>query len=878
MIKILSLLFGLIITIQTALAVPLAPEIVEMLRHSGQLDQIVQADRAARAKGVWQANPDPIRLGLTTDIDTLYCIIVLADFDDMPYTDGSLAAEPEDFDSLLFSERLYQPGSMSDYYFETSYGQALLLGQVTQWYRMPELSTYYADGQRGFGDYPRNAQRLAEDAVLAADPDIDFSPYDNDHDGMVDGLFVVHAGPGYENTGNLNHIHSHAWVTNGHINTNDSVYVYSYSMEPEENGGIGMVNIGVFCHEFGHVLGLPDLYDYGYDSQGVGFWSIMAGGVWADGGRTPVHFDAWCKLRLGFVYPQDIYENLSNEQIDAVEFAPDIYRLFSLGDPFFQYFLVENRQRTLFDSYLPGDGLLIYHVDETQNNNDNQDRYLVAVEQADGEFDLEHNNSADPGDPWPGLSNNRIFDDFSIPNAWLYLYGPSEVSVAYISDSDSIMHADLYIMYDSPLYELLSLQFDDSYNGNNNGRPEAGETCNLLFTARNIRAGAENLTVTVTVSDPGITFSDPMTSFGNLPINTPFNNQSDPITFSIPDDFPSNFVIFTLTFSANSGGYQQEFTRRLVIGTPDVLLVDDDSGDNLETYLTDALDFHNLLYEIWDIFTQGSPADNLNSYPIVIWFTGDTRTEAMPLEDVNGLINYLDNNGRLLMTSQDFVQRLTERGTTEDMLLLNSYLKVNYTGRTTSHAVIGETETEFEGLRFLTGGNEGPNNQSSQDVLDVLGDGLVLARYSSMDAPAMVGVRDGYSALTAGFGAEGINSNYPGYDDRAIFIAAAFQFLYSPTNIDGADAPLSRATILNQNYPNPFNAQTVISYSLDKQSDVKIEIFDILGRSIETLTDKLMPAGIYRLVWDANAVPSGIYFYKITAGAIIETKKMMLLK
>jgi len=876
--KKLGLIFGLLMMVQTVMAVPLAPEIVEMLRQSGQLEQIVQADQNAREKGVWEANPDPVSFGLATDIDTLHCIIVLVDFDDMPYTIGGFAAEPADFDSLLFSEGLYQPGSMSDYYFETSYGQALLLGQVTQWYRMPELSTYYADGQRGFGSYPRNAQHLTEDAVLAADSDIDFSPYDNDDDGMVDGLFIVHAGPGYENSGNLNHIHSHAWVTNSQINTDDNVYVYRYSMEPEESGGADMVHIGVFCHEFGHVLGLPDLYDYGYDSDGAGSWSVMAGGVWADGGRTPVHFDAYSRMRLGFIAPQDLTDNLVNEQIDAVEYSPDIYRLFSQGDPFIQYFLVENRQRRLFDSYLPGDGLLIYHVDESQDNNDNQDRYLVAVEQADGEFDLEHNHGADPGDPWPGMSNNRTFDDYSVPNSWLYVYGPSEVSVADISNSDSIMHADLFIMYDSPLYELLNLDFDDSADGNNDGHPDAGETCDIFFTARNIRAGAENLTVTASGSDPQIIFSDPVSLFGNLPINTPFNNQADPITFNIPDSYPDGFVTFTLTFSANNGGYQQEFTRRIVIGTPDVLLVDDDGGDDLESYYIDALEYNNLLYELWDVAGQGSPTENLNSYPLVIWFTGDTRAETMSPANVSGLIDYLDGNGHLLMTSQDFVQKLTERGETEDMLLLNTYLKVNYVERAMSHFVYGEAETNFDELRFITGGNEGPNNQSSQDALDVFDGGIILATYASDDA-AVVGVLDEYAAITVGFGAEGINNNYSGYDTRESFIAAAFQFLYSQTAIDEPITYLPQKMRLTQNYPNPFNARTVISYSIAEPSEVKIEIFDLLGRSVETLVDEpSLLAGNYQVIWNAQAIPSGIYFYKITVDDIVNAKKMVLLK
>jgi hypothetical protein len=216
----------------SALAVSISPEIIQALQASGQLDEIVFQDKIAREMGVWEANPDPYRFGVTADLDTLNCLIILADFDDMPHENG-LDSEPEDFDTLLFSWDITPIGSMTDYYFETSYGQVYLTGQVTQWYRMPQLYAYYVDGQRGFGNYPQNAQRLTEDAVMAADPDIDFSLYDNDGDGQVDALFVIHAGPGYEDTGNVNFIHSHAWVTSYPVPV-DNVTVYRYSMEPEE--------------------------------------------------------------------------------------------------------------------------------------------------------------------------------------------------------------------------------------------------------------------------------------------------------------------------------------------------------------------------------------------------------------------------------------------------------------------------------------------------------------------------------------------------------------------------------------------------------------------------------------------------------------------
>jgi len=362
-----------------------------------------------------------------------------------------------------------------------------------------------------------------------------------------------------------------------------------------------------------------------------------------------------------------------------------------------------------------------------------------------------------------------------------------------------------------------------------------------------------------------------------LPINTPFDNQSDPITFDIPDSYPDGFVTLTLTFSADNGDYQQEFTHRIVIGTPDVLLVDDDNGDNLETYYINTLEYHNLLYELWDVSNQGSPADNLDLYPLVIWFTCDTREGTMSPVDVGGLINYLDGNGRLLMTSQDFVQKLTERGEAEDMLLLNTYLKVNYVERAMSHFVYGESETNFEGLRFITGGNEGPNNQSSQDVLDVFDGGIIIATYASNDA-AIVGVLDGYAALTTGFGAEGINNNYSGYDTRESFMAAAFQFLYSQTAIDEPVGYLPRKTNLSQNYPNPFNAGTTISYSISKSANVRIEVYNILGQLIETLVNENQPAGVYKAIWNAANLPSGVYFYRVESGGIAETRKMLLLK
>jgi hypothetical protein len=102
---------------------------------------------------------------------------------------------------------------------------------------MPQTYAYYVDGQRGFGSYPRNATRLTIDAVLAADPDVDFSLYDNmgsggGPDGMVDAVFIVHSGPGYEETGSYDDIHSHMSGLGGLAQYLDGVTINIYSHEP----------------------------------------------------------------------------------------------------------------------------------------------------------------------------------------------------------------------------------------------------------------------------------------------------------------------------------------------------------------------------------------------------------------------------------------------------------------------------------------------------------------------------------------------------------------------------------------------------------------------------------------------------------------------
>jgi immune inhibitor A len=373
------------------------------------------------------------------------------------FSDQAAGVDAADFDTLL-----YETGrtSVRDYYGEISYGTLDLitvdLPSATGWLDAPQTTMFYANGEYGLGSssYPRNARKLVEDAIAAADAQVDFSQYDNDGNGWLDALMVIHSGPGAEFTGNPDDIWSHKWGITPQ--NRDGVLISSYAMMPEYWSSPGDITIGVFVHELGHVFGLPDVYDTDYSSRGVGRWSVMAGGSWNGSlGSSPAHPDAWCRVQLGFVTPQTLFSQAIGAPFPQVETDTVIYRLWDGGAQGDEYFLIENRQRTGYDAGLPAAGLLIWHIDDgVSSDNDNEwypghttsGHYLVALEQADGDWDLEQDqNSGDSGDPFPGASNRRSFNSTTTPNSLAYDGSVSFVLVENISDSDSLMTADLTV-------------------------------------------------------------------------------------------------------------------------------------------------------------------------------------------------------------------------------------------------------------------------------------------------------------------------------------------------------------------------------------------------------------------------------------------------
>ncbi|MBN2288788.1 MAG: PQQ-binding-like beta-propeller repeat protein, partial [Candidatus Glassbacteria bacterium] len=399
------------------------------------------------------------------------------------YSDNKISYTAGRFQKHLFDDN--PDGTLSEYYEEVSYGQLNIVGMVLGTYQAGQTKSYYSGIASGLNGYfPRNAEGFVTEITGKADRDVDFSVFDNDgpdgepnsgdDDGYVDGLIVVYAGtlPGEGDSVNLWPHQStllDEYTTDDLSASGGPVKVSTYAVVPERalvNGYTRINPIGIIAHEFGHILGLPDLYDRtGYQdypdfdySAGLGVWCLMAGGGEGGDGQhmeRPTHLSAWCKIQLGWLTPTVLTAS-GTVTVRQAETAPEALIIWEDGYRSSRYFLIENRQQTGFDEMLPGSGLLVCHVDENQRwgtrefnwgwVNDDETRKLVDLEEADGRDDLDKGaNSGDEGDPFPGSGNARAFDDNSVPDARDYDLRPTGVKIGNISDSGPEMTAEVVV-------------------------------------------------------------------------------------------------------------------------------------------------------------------------------------------------------------------------------------------------------------------------------------------------------------------------------------------------------------------------------------------------------------------------------------------------
>jgi immune inhibitor A len=256
---------------------------------------------------------------------------------------------------------------------------------------------------------------MAEDAVRAAmqlgvtfEPELDALNRDT-----ITALFIIHAGRGAEEVDPLiskAEIWSHKWNLRTPIEVAPGLFAATYLTVPHD------CKVGVCCHELGHLaFQWQDFYDPngsddGTEWAGTGHWDLMAGGSWNGSGTRPAHPSSLHKAQHGWIDVETVAFATGNPSEFAVEIKPITAvssRALRLVSPHYencQYLLLENRSHSGFDSHLPGEGLLVWRVDESGELFAPWNPGLLLI-QADGLHELEKNwDKGDAGDPFPGSS------------------------------------------------------------------------------------------------------------------------------------------------------------------------------------------------------------------------------------------------------------------------------------------------------------------------------------------------------------------------------------------------------------------------------------------------------------------------------------------
>lgn len=336
------------------------------------------------------------------------------------------------FDYRMLADRLFG-GSRGDtlsyleYWREVSGGLLQVTGAVAPWITLPnEASHYLSEEEYGWARFGRTVE-FREEAIRGADQALDFGRFDNDgpdgipnsgdDDGFVDFAAMVYAlpcgadwraGAIWPHRGAMPPFETDDRAANGgRIKVTD--YVILPAIEP---GTCTPLHIGVLTHETGHVLGLPDLYDFDGSSQGIGAWGLMAMGAHAER-WSPAHLSAWAKAQLGWVRVEQLGGDGDAIEFPPVEREPVVFR-YDLPGRLGEYLLLENRQHLGSDAHLPGEGLLVWRINpdraELGSWNSDELRRAVGLVEADGRADLAHGGAADAGDPFPGETRQGDLD------------------------------------------------------------------------------------------------------------------------------------------------------------------------------------------------------------------------------------------------------------------------------------------------------------------------------------------------------------------------------------------------------------------------------------------------------------------------------------
>ena len=351
-------------------------------------------------------------------------LVILVEFKDKKFATPNVK---EYFTNLLNKEGFSEndgTGSARDWFIENSKGKFIpqfdVYGPVT----LPQKMSYY--GGNDYWGNDKNPEQMVVQACQLLNDEIDFSEYDRDNNKQVDNVYIFYAGYGEADYNDENTVWPHSWdLSDAGVSSPllDGCYLEHYACSNELDGVLSKPDgIGTFVHEFSHVLGLPDLYctEYYENSSREPFtpgeYSVLDYGPYNNNGHTPPNYSAYERYALDWMTPEELTEtkNCSLEEISSSNKA----YIINTDSPN-EYFLFENRQQTGNDTYIPGHGMVIWHIDYNKSvfdnntvNNTKNHQYVDMVEADGTQLERDRNCDVFPGplyiDEFSGNSTPRM--------------------------------------------------------------------------------------------------------------------------------------------------------------------------------------------------------------------------------------------------------------------------------------------------------------------------------------------------------------------------------------------------------------------------------------------------------------------------------------
>ena len=354
--------------------------------------------------------------------------------------------------------------------------------------------------------------------------------------------------------------------------------------------------------------------------------------------------------------------------------------------------------------------------------------------------------------------------------------------------------------------------------------------------------------------------------------------DSTVITVDVNPDGINGAGTTTLEFvSKYNAGNSGSVVMRYVTSTGNDFLVVDATEEGNGSYIANSFDnVHTGTYGVVSRSAFEDPTLDLSNFYLITWSSGVAIPAFLP-EEIIHLETYLDNGGKLFLNGQDIGEDIWESAglSHHAQSFYNNYLYANY--------------IDDNSFSFLMNGFAGdPITDGMSFVLNSVydKDPDVISRFDTqyadsifqyLSGPKVGGLRvetADYRVVYLAFSFEQV----PTEEERDTLMNRTMNWLLDGVTSTGSNNLVVRSFNLEQNYPNPFNPSTTITYSLANEEHVSLKVYDIMGREVTELVNEDQAVGTYSLDFDASSLASGMYFYKISAGNFVSTKKMILLK